>query len=122
MIPWILNSDKPIYIQLIEQFKLRLISGFYSSGEKLPAVRDLASEASVNPNTMQKALALLEQDGLVYSQRTSGRYITQDTQIIEALKKSLAVEEITGFLKKMNQLGFQTEEILDMIKKMSEEI
>ncbi len=81
--PWNLNSDRPIFMQIIEIIQLDIISGRYAPGEKLPSVRDLASEAAVNPNTMQKALSELERSGLVYSQRTSGRFITEDTKMIE---------------------------------------
>ena len=78
---WDLKSDRPIYTQLVEEIELRIISGRYEAGEKLASVRDLAAEAAVNPNTMQRALAELEQRGLVYSQRTSGRFITEDKEL-----------------------------------------
>lgn len=80
---WNLNSDRPIFLQIVERIQMDIISGIYKPGDKLPAVRELASEASVNPNTMQKALSELEKTGLVYSQRTSGRFITEDTNMIE---------------------------------------
>ena len=84
--PWNLNSSRPIFIQLIEIIQIDIISGKYAPGGKLPSVRDLAAEAAVNPNTMQKALSELERSGLVFSQRTSGRFITEDTKMIEELK------------------------------------
>ena len=71
--PWNLDSDRPIFLQIIEKIRLDIVSGYYQPGDKLPSVRELAAEASVNPNTMQKALSELERTGLVYSQRTSGR-------------------------------------------------
>ncbi len=83
LVNWEFQSDRPIYTQLVEQIKLRIISGIYKPGDKLPSVRDFAQEASVNPNTMQRALAELEKDGLVYSQRTSGRFITEDIEMIK---------------------------------------
>ena len=88
--PWNLDSDRPIFIQIIEKIQMDIISGQYAPGDKLPSVRELAQEASVNPNTMQKALSELERTGLVYSQRTSGRYITEDTAMIAELKSTLA--------------------------------
>ena len=97
---WELKNDRPIYAQLIEQIKLRIISGFYRPGERLPSVRDMAAEAAVNPNTMQRALSELERDGLLYTQRTSGRFITEDTGLIEAAKKALAQEQIDAFFQK----------------------
>lgn len=113
--PWNLNSDRPIFMQLMEIIQLDIISGKYDPGDKLPSVRDLASEAAVNPNTMQKALSELERSGLVYTQRTSGRFITEDQTMIEQLKKALAKEKIEQFLENMKQLGFQNEETITLI-------
>ena len=92
-----------------------IVSGRYQPGDKLPSVRDLAAEASVNPNTMQKAFAELERTGLVYSRRTSGRFITEDCHMIEQLKTSLATEKMEEFLAQMRQLGFQNDEILSLM-------
>ena len=113
--PWNLNSDRPIFIQIIEKIQMDIISGLYRPGDKLPSVRELAQEASVNPNTMQKALSELERTGLVYSQRTSGRFITEDISMIEELKNTLAKTTIEQFLKSMQQLGFQKEETVALI-------
>ncbi len=115
--PWNLNSDRPIFIQLIEKIKIDIISGQYAPGDKLPSVRELAQKASVNPNTMQKALSELERTGLVYSQRTSGRFITEDTGMIEELKTTLAEEVISDFLENMQKLGYQNEETLSLLAK-----
>ena len=110
--PWNLNSDRPIFIQIVEKIQLDIISGVYHSGDKLPSVRELAADASVNPNTMQKALSELERTGLVYSQRTSGRFITEDVSMIEQLKVNLAKEKISEFFEAMKNLGYKPEEIL----------
>ena len=83
---WNLDADKPIYAQLMEIIQMQIISGKYQAGGRLPSVRELAAEASVNPNTMQKALSELERGGLVYSQRTSGRFITEDEELLKELK------------------------------------
>ncbi len=115
---WNLNSDRPIFMQLIEIIQISIISGKYAPGSKLPSVRDLAQEASVNPNTMQKALAELERSGLVFSQRTSGRFITEDYRMIEELKSKLAREEIEQFLESMQKLGFQKEETMDLMSQI----
>lgn len=115
--PWKLSSDRPIFIQLVERIQMDIISGVYQPGDKLPSVRELAGVAAVNPNTMQKALSELERTGLVYSHRTSGRFITEDTQMIENLKSSLAEEKITEFFDNMNKLGFEKSEILALIEK-----
>ena len=113
--PWNLTSDRPIFMQIIEIIQLEIISGKYRPGDKLPSVRDLASEAAVNPNTMQKALSELERSGLVYSQRTSGRFITEDVKMIEELKSPLAKEKIHEFLENMQKLGFQKEETIRLM-------
>lgn len=112
---WNLDSDRPIFLQIVERIQMDIISGRYAPGDKLPSVRDLASEAAVNPNTMQKAFSELERTGLVYSVRTSGRYITEDTTMIEELKASLAKEKINEFLEQMQKLGFQNDEILSLM-------
>ena len=102
---WNLDSNRPIYVQLAEQVQRDIISGLYQPGTKLPSVRELASQAKVNPNTMQKALTELEHSGLVYSQRTSGRFITEDKEMIETLKEQLASSQIQEFLEKMSCMG-----------------
>ncbi|KNZ43504.1 GntR family transcriptional regulator [Acetobacterium bakii] len=115
---WIIDSDRPIYKQLVEQIELKIISGAYAPGDKIKSVRELAMEAGVNPNTMQKALAELERMGLVFAQRTSGRFITEDNKMIDEAKKTLAFKEIDGFFEKMKQLGFEKEEIIALIEKI----
>ena len=120
--PWELDNDRPIYLQLMERIQQDIVSGIYKPGDRLPSVRDLAVEAAVNPNTMQKALSELERSGLVYSQRTSGRFITEDTQLLDEMKTSLASEHFLQFLEKMKQLGFQKEEIAALIQKALKEV
>ncbi len=119
--PWNLDSDRPIFLQIVERIQMDIIAGRYAPGDKLPSVRDLAAEAAVNPNTMQKAFQELERTGLVHSQRTSGRFITEDTTMIENLKTSFANEKIHEFLTLMQQLGFENEQILDMINRNMKE-
>ena len=114
--PWNLDSDRPIFLQIIEKIRLDIVSGYYQPGDKLPSVRELAAEASVNPNTMQKALSELERTGLVYSQRTSGRYITEDTNMINQLKSELAKEIIEEFLEQMSRLGINTEDAITLMR------
>lgn len=112
---WELSSERPIYLQLIEQIQNRIITGAYQPGDKLPSVRDMAAEAGVNPNTMQKSLMELERDGLVYTNRTSGRYITSDDILIKELKNQSVRGEIMEFLERMNKLGFKEDEIKTLI-------
>ncbi len=120
--PWDLKSDRPIYIQLIEQIELKIFSGEYPSGTKLPSVRDMAQDASVNPNTMQRALVKLEEDGLIITHRTSGRSITEDVSMIEKAKNQLAQQQILEFLEKMQLMGFQKQDTLILMNKILEEI
>lgn len=112
---WQFSSDAPIYAQLIEQVKVGIVSGAFPPGERLPSVRDLAVEAGVNPNTMQRALTELERDGLVYSQRTAGRFVTEDTNMIQSAKELLAQRQIKTFLTAMLRLGYDKEEILTLV-------
>ncbi len=117
---WDLKSDRPIYAQLIEQIQLRIVSGSYPPGEKLPSVRDMAADASVNPNTMQRALMELENEGLLYSQRTSGRFVTEDVEKIMEAKNRLAMDVIEEFLEKMESLGYSTAQTVDLLKQAKE--
>ena len=119
--PWDLSNDRPIYLQLMERIQQDIVSGFYSPGDRLPSVRELALEAAVNPNTMQKALSELERSGLVYSQRTSGRFITEDKELIHQMKKELAAAEVSAFVAHMKQLGITPEEIRQLLAETIEE-
>ena len=118
---WKLNPERQIWLQLVDVLKFRIVSGQYPAGVKLPSVRELAAEAGVNPNTMQKALSELERSGLVYAQRTSGRYITEDTHIMKHLKQQLAHEQILQFLEAMSHLGFTKEESIRLLIEESKE-
>ena len=118
---WALDSGRPIYAQIIERVQLDIITGHYKPGEKLPSVLDLASEAAVNPNTMQKALSELEQSGLLYTQRTSGRFITEDTELIQRMKTTLATMQVREFIHKMRQIGLDDTEILQLIQTIMKE-
>ena len=115
--PWELVSDRPIYIQLVDEIKLRIITNYYKSGERLPAVRELAAEAEVNPNTMQRALSELENSGLIITQRTSGRNVTEDTAVIRNAKYAIADEVTEKYLKKMETLGFNINDTVKFIKR-----
>ena len=118
---WIFNNDRPIYIQLVEKLKLVIISGQYETGSKLPSVREFALKAKVNPNTMQKALIELENLGLIYTKRTSGKYITENKKLIEKIKKEIANEKVKTYLNDMKNIGFSKEEATDYLKKSKEE-
>lgn len=115
---WNLHSDRPIYAQLVEKMQMDIVSGKYKPGDKLPSVRELALLASVNPNTMQKAFSELERTGLVYTQRTSGRFITENKELILSLKKELANQQIHVLFQNMKKLGFNEADTKNLIYNM----
>ncbi|HIU77512.1 MAG TPA: GntR family transcriptional regulator [Candidatus Pelethocola excrementipullorum] len=119
--PWNLDSKRPIYEQILERVQLDIVTGHYKAGDKLPSVRDLAAEAAVNPNTMQKALSELERSGLLYAQRTSGRYVTDDKTLIKTMKSQLATMQVREFITKMKQLGLANTEIIGLIQDIMRE-
>jgi len=116
-VAWNFALDRPVYAQLIEQMELSILSGQYPPGSRLPSVRDLSAEAGVNPNTMQRALAELERDGLISTQRTSGKFITEDTAMIEGIKQKLADDQIAKFLEKMKSLGYSPDEVIVLMQR-----
>lgn len=118
---WTFESDRPIYTQLLDKIKLMIITEAYPPGSRLPSVRELASEAAVNPNTMQKALAELEKSGLIYSQRTTGRYVTQDEALIIHLKEDMASRYILEFFMQMKKLGITSGEAQKLVEKSIKE-
>ena len=117
---WHFTNDAPIYSQLMEQIKVGIVTGEFSPGAKLPSVRDIAMEAGVNPNTMQRAMAELEREGLVYSQRTSGRFVTENELVIQQLKHSLALGHVENFLNSMRSIGFSRDEIVALLSQGAE--
>ena len=113
---WKIDGSAPIYSQLVEQIKLGIVSGEWIPGQRVPAVRELAVDAGVNPNTMQRALTELERQGLMFSQRTSGRFVTEDTEMIEDAKRTLANRHITAFIRQMQALGYTRQEIVALLE------
>ena len=118
---WLFRQDLPIYTQLMEQLTMAIIAGDYPAGARLPSVRDIALEAGVNPNTVQRALSELEREGLIYSQRTAGRFVTEDIDSIEQAKRRLADEKAAEFLAAMEKLGFSRAEIPALLGRIKEE-
>ena len=117
---WQFRNDSPIYTQLTQRLTQAIVAGEFRPGERLPSVRELAVEAGVNPNTMQRALTELERDGLVYSQRTSGRYVTEDQTAIMEARHALAADRVRSFLTDMERLGFEKEDLLSLLRQESE--
>lgn len=108
---WNFKSGIPIYSQIIDEMTMRIASNAYAPGDKLPSVRDLAMEAGVNPNTMQKALSELERMELVYSERTSGRFITKEESVLKELHEGLAKKYFDELLEKLSKIGLSEQEI-----------
>lgn len=119
---WHFSDDRPIYTQLVEGIERLVVTGRYPPGSKLPGVREMAGEAGVNPNTMQRALTELEARGLLYSQRTSGRFVTEDTQHITSLRNNLATSLVKQFLRDMQALGCTLAEVEGYLQKAKEEL
>ncbi len=116
---WALDNKTAIYLQLMDHIRHDIITGRYKSGEQIPPVRELALSAAVNPNTMQKALAELERMGLLYTQRTNGRFVTEDTDLLASSKKDFAQKHIEQFMKAMLGLGYSNDEIITFITEYS---
>ena len=114
--PWDFDPDKPIYIQLVDKIKFDIISGKIGVGEKLSSVRDMAQEAGVNPNTMQRALSELEREDLIYSQRTSGRFVTDDAMLIKSVKNNYANKIIEETIKGLMPLVYSKNELVELIE------
>ncbi len=113
---WNFNDNAPIYLQIVNTLKRNISSGAYPPGSRLPSVRDLALEAGVNPNTMQRALSELERSGLVNSQRTAGRFITEDAGALLDLRKSMSEEIVSDFIARLRGIGMSDEQILDTVR------
>lgn len=110
------NSSVPIYLQLMNDLKLQIVSGQLQPGEKLASVRDLAMHYEVNPNTMQKALSELERENLLFSQRTSGRFVTIEADRIQSLRQDMATEHLDALVKALSSMGYSNDEIMELIK------
>ena len=118
---WKLSDDRPIYVQLMETITAAIASGTLTAGSRLPSVREMAAQAGVNPNTMQRALAELEREGLLYSQRTAGRFVTDQSDRITQKRKELAMQQIRIFLSSMKEMGYTSEQTLNLIQQAIKE-
>ena len=111
---WNIRNDAPVYTQLVDQIARAIILGQFPPGSKLPSVRDFASDAGVNPNTMQRAITQLETLGLVTTNRTLGRTVTENAGALEEMRRRLAVECTENFFREMGALGYSRGEAADM--------
>ncbi len=117
---YIFDNERPIYIQLVEMIRIDIVSGKYKKGQKIPSVRELALTMKVNPNTMQKALVELENEKLIYTERTNGKYVTEDEELIEKVKKELAKEKMINFLNDMKSICITQEDAIRYLHELGE--
>lgn len=119
---WEFNEKSPIYSQIAEHIKMQIVSQEIKSGDQLPTVRELAQEAGVNPNTMQRAFTELEREGMVFSQRTSGRFVTEDNLLIGKIRQQVAKAELATFVNNMKKIGYKLDEITGALDHFIKEI
>ena len=113
---WTLSAGRPVYVQLVEQLELALVAGEFPPGSRIPPVRELAADAGVNPNTMQRALQELEGRGLLQAQRTAGRTVTADDAALRALRRRRAKALAEEFMHQMQALGMDEAEIEALLR------
>jgi GntR family transcriptional regulator len=117
-VDYIFDNERPIYIQLLEKLRIEIVSGKLKPGERLPSVRELALTTRVNPNTMQKALVELENEGLVYTERTNGKFVTDNQELIMKIKKELAEEKVNNYINDMKNIGITYEEAIIYLQEL----
>lgn len=117
---WEFQDHLPIYAQLMDTLKRRIITGRYLPGEKLPSVRELAAEAGINPNTVQRAFSELEREGLIYTQRATGKYVTENADEIKSARQALAKTQVAKFLSNMQSLGYSVGDVIVLLQSFNE--
>ena len=112
---WNFVDGMPIYLQIIDELTIRIARRDYLPGENLPSVREVAIEAGVNPNTVQRALTELERRGLVRTERTSGRFVTEDESVLKEIHNNLSSEYIAEMIQKLRNIGMSDKEIIEAV-------
>lgn len=118
---WSFSSDRPVYLQIAERIKKSVLSGEYTAGEQLPTVRQLAMEAAVNPNTVQHAFVELEDEGIIISKGTLGRFVTEDMGVIEVCRREMAEKLVKDFVDSIEELSIPLEQAIEMVKEVENE-
>ncbi len=118
---WKLEGSSPVYLQLMEHIRRAVLTGEYSPGGRIPPVRELAAQANVNPNTMQRALTALEAEGLLVTCGTSGRFVTSDQQVLAALRKSAVKAVVLESAKEFRALGISLRQAADLLLELEKE-
>lgn len=117
---WKIKSDRPVYLQLMEKIQFDVVSGVYKAGGNIPSIRELAAQVGVNPNTMQKALVELEKKGLLYAKGTSGRFVTDNIELIQKIREGIARNNAVSYLENVKNLGYSFEDAVKLLKKAAE--
>ena len=112
------DNERPIYLQLVEQLRVAIVSGAYAAGSRLPSVRELAVMAKVNPNTMQKALTELESDRLIFTERTNGKYVTKDQSLLDKYRAELAADIVQKYTSDMAKIGITYADSIKYLKQL----
>ena len=118
--PWSFEPNQPIYTQLIDRLRRAVAAGEYPPGSRLPTVRELAAEAGINPNTVQRAFQELEREGLIYTQRATGKYVTENEADIKSAREALARTQVADFLRAMQSLGFSVGDVIVLLQSFNE--
>lgn len=113
---WKFNNESPIYLQIVDAIKMQIAQGTLKPSDQVPAVRELAVTAGVNPNTMQKALSELEREGVLYSQRTAGRFVAEPKAGGTSMREELSQKHLQAFVDSMRTLGYADGEIVTVLK------
>lgn len=114
---WQFNGNEAVFIQIANRLRCEIVSGKYPPDSQIPAVRQLAFEAAVNPNTMQKALTVLEDEGLLHSRGTVGRFVTDNSEVLNAARETMKRNAVKNWLSQAALLGITAEELINYIKK-----
>ncbi|MBC1743621.1 GntR family transcriptional regulator [Listeria welshimeri] len=114
------DDSKPIYKQIVHYIHTEIVTGIYAAGDKLLSVRELATKLEVNPTTIQRAYAEMEEAGIIYTVRGTGKYMTEDKRRIEQLENDIAKQLTENFINEMSKLGINKEKIIAWVKKVEE--
>lgn len=119
---WEFNRTTPVFMQIASRLRGEILGGKYEANTQIPSVRQLAFEASVNPNTMQKALTLLEEEGLLYTRGTVGRFVTSDAAVLDALRERMRRETVRAWIEEAQTLGISKQELIRYIQEMEDSV
>lgn len=115
---WSFSADRPVYIQIADRIKKSVLSGEYEAGQQIPTVRQLALEAAVNPNTVQHAFTELENEGIIIAKGTLGRFVTEDEQVVQAVRENMARNLAKTFVEEMSQLSISPEQAVELVREV----